>query len=114
MNGTFRFSRLSNAKSLSRFAKEMSVVAEGVETHERKDLLRDLNCGYGQGHLFSKPVEATLASELLLKGNGPASASNPQLVFTAKKSHSGVVKNIVAEQFSTRPSISLLHGEGAS
>lgn len=32
------------------------VIAEGVETKDQKDLLRDLGCELGQGYLFSKPV----------------------------------------------------------
>ena len=67
----------------------MSVVAEGVETPQQNDLLRDLNCEYGQGHLFSKPVDATLASELLLKASGLASVLNPLLVYGDEECHSG-------------------------
>ena len=32
------------------------VVAEGVETPDELDLLKQLNCELAQGHLFSKPV----------------------------------------------------------
>lgn len=39
----------------------MSVVAEGVETVEQYELLRSLKCDYGQGYLFSKPVDAEAA-----------------------------------------------------
>ena len=38
---------------------QLEVVAEGVETREQFDLLRDLGCGYAQGFLFSPPVSAT-------------------------------------------------------
>lgn len=34
----------------------MSVVAEGIETKETRDLLADLGCDYGQGWLFGKPI----------------------------------------------------------
>ncbi|HEY8203801.1 MAG TPA: EAL domain-containing protein [Pyrinomonadaceae bacterium] len=37
----------------------MEVVAEGVETLAQFSQLRALNCQYGQGYLFSRPVEAT-------------------------------------------------------
>ena len=36
----------------------MDVVAEGVETLNQLAHLRGLNCQYGQGYLFSRPVDA--------------------------------------------------------
>jgi diguanylate cyclase (GGDEF)-like protein len=36
----------------------MQVVAEGIETPEQLNHLRDLNCDFGQGYLFSKPLPA--------------------------------------------------------
>ncbi|HIK10205.1 MAG TPA: EAL domain-containing protein [Oscillatoriaceae cyanobacterium M33_DOE_052] len=43
----------------------MTVVAEGIETDEQLGHLRDLNCRFGQGYLFSKPVDAHTAGELI-------------------------------------------------
>jgi EAL domain-containing protein (putative c-di-GMP-specific phosphodiesterase class I) len=37
-------------------ALNMKVVAEGIETAEQLQLLQDLDCEYGQGFLFSRPV----------------------------------------------------------
>jgi len=34
----------------------LQVVAEGVETEQQRDLLRQMHCDYGQGYLFSKPL----------------------------------------------------------
>ena len=43
----------------------MDVVAEGVETHHQRNLLRDLGCRYGQGFFFSRPLSAEGVTELL-------------------------------------------------
>ena len=43
----------------------LNVVAEGVETKQLQDLLKNLDCKYIQGYLFSKPVPATEATQLL-------------------------------------------------
>jgi len=34
----------------------LKVIAEGIETEQQKQLLADMNCDYGQGYLFSKPL----------------------------------------------------------
>ena len=47
----------------------MDVVAEGVETEGQFGRLRELGCGYGQGFLFSKPVDAGAAEKLLSTGH---------------------------------------------
>ncbi len=43
----------------------MAVVAEGVETQEQLDILRKLDCDYGQGYLFSRPLTAEDAFKLI-------------------------------------------------
>jgi EAL domain-containing protein (putative c-di-GMP-specific phosphodiesterase class I) len=45
----------------------MRVVAEGVETTEQRDRLRELGCDYAQGHLFSPPVSPAEFGSLLHK-----------------------------------------------
>ena len=44
---------------------DLRVVAEGVETQEQVDLLRNLNCQQMQGFWFSRPLEASETSKLL-------------------------------------------------
>jgi len=46
----------------------MEVVAEGVETAEQCDFLIAVGCEYGQGFLFSRPVDASEAGRLLRQG----------------------------------------------
>ncbi|WP_414548300.1 EAL domain-containing protein [Anabaena sp. CCY 0017] len=43
----------------------MIVIAEGVETREQLEKLRTLNCGFAQGYLFSRPIEADLVLNFL-------------------------------------------------
>lgn len=43
----------------------MSAIAEGVETQEQLAQLRNLNCDFAQGYLFSKPIEEELVMKLL-------------------------------------------------
>lgn len=43
----------------------MDVVAEGIETVEQYQLLRQMGCRYGQGYLFAKPMPPAETTELL-------------------------------------------------
>ena len=44
------------------------VIAEGVETGEQLALLRSLGCDYGQGYLFSEPIEPEATRKLMADG----------------------------------------------
>jgi EAL domain-containing protein (putative c-di-GMP-specific phosphodiesterase class I) len=43
----------------------MKVVAEGIETNEQLAKLKSMECEYGQGYLFTKPVDRQAAEALL-------------------------------------------------
>jgi EAL domain-containing protein (putative c-di-GMP-specific phosphodiesterase class I) len=43
----------------------LTVVAEGIESQQIEDTLRDLGCDYGQGYHFGKPVSTDQFAELL-------------------------------------------------
>ena len=43
----------------------MDAIAEGIETIEQLNLLRALQCEYGQGYFFSKPVDSITATGLI-------------------------------------------------
>ncbi|HEU0078160.1 MAG TPA: EAL domain-containing protein, partial [Longimicrobiaceae bacterium] len=44
---------------------DIRVVAEGIETTEQLDRLRAMDFDFGQGFLFSEPVDGDLAGLLL-------------------------------------------------
>jgi EAL domain-containing protein (putative c-di-GMP-specific phosphodiesterase class I) len=54
-------------KTILALAAELDkeVVAEGIEKIEHREMLHKLSCQYGQGYLFSKPLDAFSAEELL-------------------------------------------------
>jgi diguanylate cyclase (GGDEF)-like protein/PAS domain S-box-containing protein len=45
----------------------MKVVAEGIETDEQLSKLQSMNCEFGQGYLFTKPVDSRAAEVFLAK-----------------------------------------------
>ena len=45
----------------------MQVIAEGIETEEQHQQLKALGCEYGQGYLFSRPVDGRGVEQLLEK-----------------------------------------------
>ncbi|HKZ78041.1 MAG TPA: bifunctional diguanylate cyclase/phosphodiesterase [Pyrinomonadaceae bacterium] len=53
----------------------LKVVAEGVETEEQLEHLKDMDCGYGQGFLFSYPMTAG-ETEALMGQIGVAQTSD--------------------------------------
>jgi EAL domain-containing protein (putative c-di-GMP-specific phosphodiesterase class I) len=49
-------------------ALKLCVVAEGIETREQADALRDMGCDIGQGFLFAKALPPEEMEELALSG----------------------------------------------
>ncbi|WP_017295851.1 EAL domain-containing protein [Geminocystis herdmanii] len=43
----------------------LDVVAEGIETKIQEKILTNINCNYGQGYLYSKPVNAEEATKFI-------------------------------------------------
>jgi diguanylate cyclase (GGDEF)-like protein/PAS domain S-box-containing protein len=50
---------------------KFKVIAEGVESAKQLDQLRELGCELGQGFLFSSPLDAKAAEQLLRQGSAP-------------------------------------------
>jgi diguanylate cyclase (GGDEF)-like protein len=46
---------------------QMDTCAEGVETHDDLELIRELGCSHVQGYIFGKPLESTAAREMASK-----------------------------------------------
>jgi diguanylate cyclase (GGDEF)-like protein/PAS domain S-box-containing protein len=58
----------------------IDVIAEGVETEAQRDQLAALDCEYGQGYLFSRPVDRAAAEAFLsahLRRAGAVSTQGP-------------------------------------
>ena len=55
-------------RAIASLAKNLGihVIAEGIEQQAQLRLLQDINCDYGQGFLFAKPMEAEQAQNFIL------------------------------------------------
>ncbi len=56
------------------------VVAEGIETREQLASLQSLGCAFGQGYLFSRPVDEAVVREILANGFSRANESPSNVV----------------------------------
>jgi len=54
----------------------MKVVAEGIETDEQLSKLKAMECEYGQGYLFTKPIDSQMAGNLLADTRGRVDEQN--------------------------------------
>jgi diguanylate cyclase (GGDEF)-like protein/PAS domain S-box-containing protein len=77
---------------------KMQTTAEGVETPEELQLVRDLGCSLVQGYIFGRPMPAEQARELAAKGAATLPAQLPQreqrmrIIRAALLHHEGQVK----------------------
>ena len=55
----------------------MKVVAEGIETDEQLSKLKLMACEYGQGYLFTKPIDSQAAEILLIESISKNCNSSP-------------------------------------
>jgi EAL domain-containing protein (putative c-di-GMP-specific phosphodiesterase class I) len=57
----------------------LNALAEGVETHDQRELLINLGCDHFQGYLFAQPMPRTELHAWLDTQQLPASPSSPRL-----------------------------------
>ena len=72
-------------RTIMRLASDLGVqvVAEGVDTREQAEWLKSLDCQYAQGNLYSKPVDADVATKLLQAQTEPSARPRPSAGGTA-------------------------------
>lgn len=69
-------------QAIVRFAQvlHIDVVAEGIEIREQENILKQMNCNYGQGYLYAKPLNSEqaglLLQRLMIDGYSSDSAAN--------------------------------------
>ncbi len=100
-NGAIIRSIVSLAEALG-----METTAEGVETLDELDLIRQLGCSHVQGYIYNKPLSfreasACLASDLTAVASGPRSARAARQTMLrrvtlehAGQTYQGVVRNV--------------------
>lgn len=69
-------------------ALKLDVISEGIDAEEQIESLLQLNCGLGQGYLFSKPLPAVDIQALLIEKrhrlwNAPIDADRPPYLLAA-------------------------------
>ena len=67
----------------------LEVIAEGIETFEQLEKLREFGCGNGQGYFFAKPLKVEEAGNLLRE----AFSTVPQVTSILRPKLSGTITN---------------------
>lgn len=78
MNGQNRNAEIVKTILMLARTLKLDVVAEGVETAEQFEALKNLGCQYAQGYFFSKPL-VTAEAEKLLKQQLPTESLQPEI-----------------------------------
>ncbi len=64
----------------------LTVIAEGIETPSQQTRLRELNCHYGQGFLFTQAIDSSKATQLLQSHHRPQRPSDQNKPLTIETS----------------------------
>jgi diguanylate cyclase (GGDEF)-like protein/PAS domain S-box-containing protein len=78
----------------------LTTVAEGIETPNQLRRLRELGCGYGQGSVFSRPLDPDAMADLVAHQTGPAFAREIA-VATRKGSRRSKASNVARDESAT-------------
>jgi diguanylate cyclase (GGDEF)-like protein/PAS domain S-box-containing protein len=73
-------------------AMGMETTAEGAETHDELDLIRNLGCSHVQGYIYGRPMSAVDASSILNRNNGLAVAQGHK---SARPPRATVLRTVV-------------------
>lgn len=65
-------------------ALDMDIVAEGIEQHREVEALIDMNCDYGQGYLFARPMPARDLEQLVVAMHGQNWIPDPEATAAEK------------------------------
>jgi len=65
----------------------LNVIAEGVETQQQLDYLREIDCNEAQGFLFCKPLTADVVAQLLMQEPYAVPGSNPDMRRSRHRTH---------------------------
>lgn len=60
---------------------KLDVIAEGIETQAQAKLLQEMNCEYGQGYLYSRPVSHHAIPDLLSQPNIESAVTARPVIF---------------------------------
>jgi diguanylate cyclase (GGDEF)-like protein/PAS domain S-box-containing protein len=73
-------------KTIITLAKNLGidVIAEGIETEQQLNQLKDLQCHFGQGFFFSRPINATEAEQFIIQNFQQYAPSLPDSSFSSK------------------------------
>lgn len=66
---------------------KMTVIAEGVETKEQADYLRNIGCLYMQGYYFARPMPTSDFEKLLIHNNGLSQIKKHSMFGDEEASH---------------------------
>jgi PAS domain S-box-containing protein len=100
------FHKQSLVRALRAWTRDLGIVlvAEGVETHDEWQVLRDLGCDYGQGFLFGRPAPRPVTEGLggqvppVLKHPVPQSSGSDVLAFYADAVRGAEVASYVVDR----------------
>jgi diguanylate cyclase (GGDEF)-like protein/PAS domain S-box-containing protein len=73
-------------------AMGMETTAEGAETHDELELIRNLGCSHVQGYIYGRPMPAIEASSMLARNEGHAVAQGHK---TTRQNRMTVLRSVI-------------------